>query len=479
MHPGSPPSPRWIDALDQAVQRHAAEQPPWTWFDQRVRGHMAAHASIPSEPLDTQQGMDVLHEQCAQPTSRRRVIYLHVPFCKHICSFCAFFRKASTHADLEAYTQAALRHIEQFAATTWSQQGPPFEAVYFGGGTPTALSADQLVRLVAAVTHAYPLADDCEITVECRFDGLDRAYLRALQQAGVNRLSFGVQSFDTALRRSVGRITDSTQIMQCLSDAADLGFQQINVDLIYNLPGQSLESWAADMRTLQNCPATAASIYTLIPMRGSALVKQIEAGQASPLGDAQWQYKLFALAHDTLSHRPDWQGYSFHHFGDQTCERSVYNQTRAGAMDTLGIGCGAGGQIGSLAYMNPMNVQQYVDALHSDALPQVMAMRQPQAVATHAAAWALTESGSMTIETLLEALPAFESTLLKLLALGLVIRDRSTLRLSRDGCFWGYNIAAMISETIAEQCDSSPPASELQTQTIINHDTQGASTCSS
>ena len=452
--------------LDEARRRHDAGQPVWTWFDRKVGGHMAANAALPKVPVPPPMAGAALRARLAQPVDRPRVLYVHVPFCSRICSFCGFFRKATGSNDLQAYTEAVAVQLSRVASTPYVHSGRPLSAVYFGGGTPTVLPVEQLAGLVSIIRGRFPLAEQCEFTVECRFEGLTEAALERLRDAGVNRLSFGVQSFDTDVRRGVGRVADRETVLKTLVTARRVGFDRISVDLIYNLPGQTSETWARTLDDLAESPATATSVYALIPMKNSALVKQIEAGKAPPLGTIEHEHALFNAAHDLLTDRPGWSVMSFHHFGDREREINVYNRVRAGGMDTIGVGCGAGGQIGSLAYMNAMSIPSYTAAQTyssptHDPDAGVMAFEHPAAVAAHTSAYSLTESDGVRRDVFESCLPDAASVLAGLIDLGLVIECGCVLRLSREGCFWGYNITEMITHAIADAMGDVPMPSGM------------------
>jgi oxygen-independent coproporphyrinogen-3 oxidase len=449
MHGVRDKAPRITDALEEALQRRSAGDPVWRWFDRRVRGHMEVSAAMTSQPLRPSQGKAALGAALSRPAVRPRVLYVHVPFCTRICSFCAFFRKAAGSTDLGAYAAAVRRQIAQVAATPWANNGEPFRAVYFGGGTPTALPAEDLASLVHAIRRGFRLAEDCEVTVECRFDGVDQHYLQQLRHAGVNRLSFGVQSFDTPVRQAMGRIADREAVLGTLETAGDLGFANLSVDLIYNLPGQTPQSFAADLRDLAGTPATGASVYALIPMQGSALMKQIQLGTAAPLGTIEAEHAYYCQAHAALTKRDGWRRCSFHHFGHQQRERSIYNQVRSGQMDTLGIGCGGGGQIGGLSYMNAMDVRGYLAAAEEgtgSARPQLMASRRDDRTVALGEAFGLVEGAGIERHRLLALLPDIGPALHKLMELGLVTDDLGWLSLTEAGGFWGYNLAALLAE---------------------------------
>ncbi len=467
------------DALSEAQRRRDAGLPAWGWFDRKVRGHMEARHGLPSTSIAPESMEAVLADRLNQPSARPRTIYVHVPFCTRICTFCSFFRHPKGRSDLQAYTHAVANQIEQMSLTRWAREGPPFAAVYFGGGSPTALEPGQLTRLISAIRERYRLAPDCEFTVECRLDGMDEQYLLHLRDAGVNRLSFGVQSFDTAVRRSVGRIADREQVLETITMAARLGFQQISIDLIYNLPDQPRSSWADDIRTLIGTPATATSVYALIPMQGSALVRQIEAGRRKPLGDCEREYEMFTHSYDELMDRPDWQRFSFHHFGDCRAERSVYNRVRMGTMDTLALGCGAGGRLGTVSYMNAMDVMHYIEAMTHGREAALMVSDQPQDLLDLFAAYQLSECEGVDGAALSAVLPTSAELIERLICLGLVEEQHGRLILTRDGCFWGYNITKVITECIVEHVspDYQPPTAPHRLHVLDSE--KGVIPCSS
>lgn len=445
-----------------ARERQAAGVPVWAWFDRKLRGHMEATGALGGRRIPPETTAEHLLQVFEKPAQRSRVIYVHIPYCSRICSFCSFFRQPLGSADLEAYVQAVLTQIARIATAPWVRHGPAFEAIYFGGGTPTVLAPRQLGRLLGALQRALPIATEAEITCECRCADVTPEGLRELHAAGFNRLSFGVQSFDTAVRRAVGRIATGAQIRERLDQAAGQGFANVSVDLIYNLPGQTLAHWEADLQHAMAAPITGVSAYALIPMRGSQLVRQIAAGRAQPLGDLAHEYALWQRACAVLASRPDWRRLSFQHFGQIARERNRYNAVRSGQSDILGLGAGAGGQVGETMIINPMDIAAYLAHQQPPTIPD------PEPVlAAYAGAMLfegheqhrpgrqanrLVEGPGLSRRQLLAALPGFDATLAELLALDLVRADASDhLTLSSDGCFWGYNLTALLTGAILAQ----------------------------
>ncbi|MBI4581201.1 MAG: radical SAM protein, partial [Planctomycetes bacterium] len=345
--------------VHEALRRKRAGRPVWEWFDRRVRTHQEATAGLGGRMCRGDAACRRLAAVLDETHSDRpRVLYLHVPFCRRICTFCAFIRQAVSPA-IDPYVAALGREIDAVARRRWSR-ARPFAAVYFGGGTPTVLDADSLVGLVRQVRERFPLDPTCEFTVEARFDGVDEDYLACLRDAGVNRVSFGVQTFDTQIRGRIGRVVDHDGILRTLDAAGRLGFGSISVDLIYNLPGQTEATWADDLRCLASTPASGASVYGLIPFPNSGLCRAIAAGQEPPLGGINVEYYLHRQADRALLGRPGWRRMLPFHYGREGVETRTYNGSRLGGVDVLGLGCGAGGELNGVAYMHEMDVARFI-----------------------------------------------------------------------------------------------------------------------
>ena len=455
MHPSTLAKQQSLtDALPEAVDRHVAGASCWRLFDRRVRGHMEAVPPHRGQHLSGKAAIAGFSARLNSPLSSRRVIYVHIPFCSKVCTFCAFAKQSGHAHRAEGYAQIMLRQISRLSRSAWARQGPPFEAVYFGGGTPTILPVEVLAGLVGAIRSNFILSENCEITVECRFDGVDEAMLSALRQSGVNRVSFGVQSFDTDVRRGVGRIVSQQQVLETLARASEIGFESINVDLIYNLPGQTLNSWRRDLEVLAESPVTATSVYALIPASGSPLLSAIKAGRHPPLAGVEAEYAYFRHAFEWLTHRLGWERFSMHHFGKVGHERSVYNSVRAKGYDTLAFGCGSGGHIAGLSYMNSLDYETYERGQLAESDLGLMAGIGPEGLGRLNEVYALTEGRGLQRERLLELLPEFGSRLEMLRDMGLIECRDSVLTLTADGCFWGYNITALLTEAIDMQLAS-------------------------
>ena len=172
-------------------------------------------------------------------TPRPLGLYLHIPFCVKKCAYCDFY-SVTDASRMDAYTDALIRSIREYGEKS---AGRTTDTVYLGGGTPSYLGGARLERILHAVRGSFALAEDTEITVECNPESTDAVLLDALRRGGANRLSFGVQAaHDNELRR-IGRIHDFAKAKNAVLLAHEHGFSNISLDLMYGLPGQTLESW--------------------------------------------------------------------------------------------------------------------------------------------------------------------------------------------------------------------------------------------
>ncbi len=447
--------PGAMSALHEALRRHGRGAKPWELFDRRVQTHHEATGMRLGTPLPPPAASANLAQALEKPLPHRpRAIYLHVPFCQSICSFCAFFRRGNEAAgSINTYSQALSRDVKQLSEYAWASAAP-IDAVYFGGGTPTVLSAPVLASLVVLLRERYFISEKCEITVESRCNDADERSLATLRKAGVNRISFGVQSFDTTVRQDVGRICDQDAVLRSLELAHRVGFDQISIDLIYNLPLETEESWSRDLTIIEDTPITGASIYNLIAFSRSSLQRRIENGSHPPLGGLDRQLARCLSASYRLTSRPGWQRLSSAHYGDLSLERSVYNGMRSLCSDMLAIGAGAGGQIGRVSYMHTHDVNEYIREPAGTSGPAPMGFLIPTKVDRLKAIFALSERGIIDRTKFDTLLPDCDLLPEKLAHIGLIKRDKDSLKLTPEGCFWSYNIGAMLAELIRRQLEN-------------------------
>ncbi len=195
-------------------------------------------------------------------------IYIHIPFCKAKCLYCDFNSYANMENMKEPYVQALCREIQRFEA------GREVDSLYIGGGTPTTLSIGQLETIIQTVKQHFRLVENCEVTIECNPATMGREGFQALYGLGVNRLSIGLQSANDAELRRLGRIHTLVDFANCFADARAAGFENLSMDLMHGLPGQTMEGWMKTLRVAMEFQPEHISCYGLKLEEGTPLYKQ-------------------------------------------------------------------------------------------------------------------------------------------------------------------------------------------------------------
>lgn len=216
-----------------------------------------------------------------------RHLYIHIPFCHRRCAYCDFNTYANMEDRIEAYVAALCAELGMLAAQTPPPPPASPEAaalrptIFLGGGTPTMLSLDQMERVLAAAADLVPL-EGAEITSEANPGTvLGRDYLRGLRQLGVNRLSMGVQSLHDPTLRILGRIHTAAEARQSYVEAREAGFDNLNLDFIFGLPGQDQTQWEQTLATIAAWEVDHFSLYSLILEEQTPLFAQVTAGRVS------------------------------------------------------------------------------------------------------------------------------------------------------------------------------------------------------
>ena len=280
-------------------------------------------------------------------------LYIHIPFCKAKCAYCDFYSLAHSEEKMDAYMTALLRHLEEVAPRAAGMQ---VDTVYFGGGTPSYLGAARLCRILQTVLRRYGVARDAEITLEANPDSAgDWKELRRLRRAGFNRLSLGVQSTDDALLRRIGRVHTYEQVQQAVKAARKAKFTNLSLDLIYGLPGQTMEDW---QRTLADAVALGPehlSCYGLKLEEGTPLWQQRQT-LTLPDDDAQADMYLYTVA---ALGEMGYEQYEISNFA-KPGKASRHNLKYWNMEEYAGFGPGAHSDFGGVRYGYVRDVDSYI-----------------------------------------------------------------------------------------------------------------------
>lgn len=296
--------------------------------------------------------------------------YIHMPFCETRCSYCAF----NIYTDLielaPTYVQALQREIEFAAAGNHAGQSAPghgvalskrrIHTVYFGGGTPSLLRARHYVDILDCLARHFTLAHDLEVSLESNPNDLSTAYLRELRAAGINRLSIGMQSASNRVLQLFERRHAPEAVASALRYARQAGFDNVNLDVIFGSPGETLAEWKRTVAAIRHYAPDHVSMYGLELKGGTALRAQVDAG-ALP----QPEDDVFADMYEYASGSLEQAGYAQYEISNWAMPQRQcrHNLQYWRNLPYLGLGAGAQGFAGGLRYSNIAHPLRYIAAL--------------------------------------------------------------------------------------------------------------------
>ncbi len=372
------------------------------------------------------------------PRSESAVAYFHVPYCQNHCLFCGFFQNIWRAEVSAVFVDDVLAEMARLADTPLVASSS-IDAVYIGGGTPSALASDDLARFVAGFRRWLPLAADCEITVEGRIHDFGVAKAIAALDAGANRISLGIQSFDTDVRRRLGRKASGAEAQTFLSELVALDRGSIGCDLIYGLPGQDHAVWRKDVETAINLGLDGLTIYALNVWPGGPLSKAIGAGKLAAAGSLPFQAEAYSAACDLLTAR-GWRQISQSHFVGSMRERNRYNRLIKAGAACLAFGPGAGGQAHGHRWRNVVDIARRRALIAEGRMPIEGLARMPHDRRARTAIAAGLEDGVLDLAAVEAEVPGFVRMAMPLIkdwsTAGLGNVDGDRFLTTRAGAFW-------------------------------------------
>ena len=288
-------------------------------------------------------------------------LYVHIPFCTLKCSYCDFNSYAGLEELVQPYVDALIAEMG-----LWSQyaRGRPVPTVFFGGGTPSLLPIPQVERIVSALRDRFALEPEAEVTLEANPGTVDLDYLRALVAMGVNRLSFGVQSFHDDELANLDRIHSAAEAEEAYRWARDAGFQRINLDLIYGLPEQPMERWQASLERAISLAPDHMSLYALTVEEGTKLAYDVDHGRA-PEPDGDVQASMYEWSQERMA-ETGYQQYEISNWArpGQECRHNLVYWRNS---DWLGLGAGAHSHLGGSRFADVYSPKRYVQLVQEAA----------------------------------------------------------------------------------------------------------------
>jgi oxygen-independent coproporphyrinogen-3 oxidase len=315
----------------------------------------------PARPAPADAPLGVLGETA--PRSRSLGLYIHVPFCTKRCFYCSFNTAPLERADdMHRYVRALRREIELLATAAWAS-GVTLETIFFGGGTPSLLAADDMAAILDGIRARFEVAPEAEVTVECNPESVDRDKLAAYRASGVSRISLGVQSLDDAILPRLGRLHDAGGARRAFDAVRAAGFDNVSVDLMYGLPDQDASAWARSVEGVLAWEPEHLSAYGLTLDAGSLWAAAGVQGLPAE-GAVVEQYWALARAAGARG----FEHYEISNYA-RPGRRSRHNQIYWRAAEYLACGPGACGFVGDVRYGNVKPVARYCATLEDRALP--------------------------------------------------------------------------------------------------------------
>ncbi|TDU87487.1 oxygen-independent coproporphyrinogen-3 oxidase [Kribbella voronezhensis] len=296
--------------------------------------------------------------------------YLHVPFCAARCGYCDFntytAKELGGGGSQASYAQTAVEEV-RLARRVLGELDRPVETVFFGGGTPTLLPAEDLGLMLAAVRDEFGLAPGAEVTTEANPESVDPRYLEELLEAGFTRVSFGMQSASPHVLQILDRTHTPGRALQAVKEATAAGFEHVNLDLIYGTPGESLEDWRTSLESALSADPDHVSAYALIVEDGTQLARRVRRGEL-PMPDDDDLADKYVLADDLLTSAGlGW--YEVSNWARTTDARCRHNELYWRGDTWWGIGPGAHSHVGGVRWWNVKHPTAYADRIASGASP--------------------------------------------------------------------------------------------------------------
>ena len=281
-------------------------------------------------------------------------IYIHIPFCHNKCSYCDFY-STPNHRLKSEYIKALTKEIRLWLSKP-EIHNIDWTTIYIGGGTPSLLEADELSDIISEL----PLTNVQEFTIEANPENISERWVSSILPLGINRVSIGIQSLADNELKIVGRNHSSIQAIKALQILRLAGVNNISDDLIYGLPGQTLDSWERSLNTIMDFRPEHLSAYSLSYEPGTRLYAQRETGKIFETEDDIICQMFEMLTEKTLDH--GYEHYEISNFG-LPGRHSMHNSSYWTFSPYLGIGAAAHGYIDGIRFANPWNIRKYIDSI--------------------------------------------------------------------------------------------------------------------
>ena len=278
-------------------------------------------------------------------------LYIHIPFCKQKCFYCDFLSFAGKESLMEEYVEALIREIRERASKYI------IKSIFIGGGTPSYLEVEQIKNMLKEISY-LKIKQNAEVTMECNPGTLTKEKLKVMKDGGINRISFGLQSCNDELLKKIGRIHDYKEFLENYNMAREIGFNNINIDLMYGLPNQNEEDWKNTLNKICTLNPEHISAYSLIIEEGTAFYKMYENNKLI-LPEEDIERKMDSYTEKILEQN-GYIKYEISNYAkdNKECE---HNKVYWSLGEYIGVGVAASTYIDGNRVVNIDGIQQYID----------------------------------------------------------------------------------------------------------------------
>ena len=286
-------------------------------------------------------------------------LYIHIPFCDHKCIYCDFY-SIITSDNIQPFLISLKKEIEYYS--TLYSNGRKFSSIFFGGGTPSLMDPEYLHEIINHLYKYFDISDKAEITIETNPGTVNKEKLIRFKETGINRISIGIQSFDEDELKFLTRIHDKQTVIETVYNSAKTGFENISVDLIFNLPNQTKAKWIENLKIACDLPIKHISAYSLILERGTILNKMVLDGKAV-MQDDDYDANLYESTIDFLISKGFYQ-YEVSNFTKPGFE-CIHNNAYWHYRDYLGLGTSAHSFMNGKRWWNFSSLKKYISEIEA------------------------------------------------------------------------------------------------------------------
>lgn len=305
---------------------------------------------------------------------KNSALYIHIPFCDHKCIYCDFY-SIITSDNIQSFLSALKNEISYYSKLYRSNR--KFSSIFFGGGTPSLMEPEYLEQIILHLKNNFDVDENVEVTMETNPGTVEKEKLRSFKQIGINRISIGIQSFDDDDLKFLTRIHNKQTATQTVYCAAEVGFENLSVDLIFNLPNQTKDKWLTNLKEAVKLPIKHLSAYSLILEPGTILNKMVLDGKVN-IQDEDYDADLYETTIDFLT-RNGFEQYEVSNFTKPGYE-CIHNNAYWKYRDYLGFGPSAHSFTDGKRWWNFTSLKKYISEveLNQNALMNFETLNKTQ-----------------------------------------------------------------------------------------------------